>query len=194
MNAATRSSGLKWLINEFDSLILLEDEDASPFLSMELNMKLACFAIASLLFVGAATYGQELSDQQKGPWTALNEQVGFGLNKQWDKQKEYVHPKAILWEEPMPAAVTLDAYDYFCKLQDAYPDVAAWHLVPVNVVVVDDVAIINCYLHLFSKVEKGEQPEEIVWLLHNTWKREEGRWLLLSVRNKQVVPSDKDDD
>ena len=70
-------------------------------------------------------------------------------------------------------------------------DVIAHNMVPVSVVVVDDVAIINFYLHILTKGDKDEQKEMII-RGHNTWKKEKGRWLLLATYNTRVKVENED--
>ena len=55
----------------------------------------------------------------------------------------------------------------------------------MTVIVVEDVAVINAYLHILSRSEDDEQKEKIL-RLHNTWKKENGKWLLLSTFNTNV--------
>ena len=71
-------------------------------------------------------------------------------------------------------------------------DIIAHNMVPVSVVVVDDVAIINFYLHILTKDDEGEQKELII-RGHNTWKKEKGRWLLLATYNTRVETEEDDD-
>jgi ketosteroid isomerase-like protein len=52
------------------------------------------------------------------------------------------------------------------------------------VTVVDDVAIINCYARVLTR--RDGALLESTYRLHNTWKKEDGRWLLLATCNATV--------
>jgi hypothetical protein len=54
-------------------------------------------------------------------------------------------------------------------------------LTPVSVTVVDDVAIINCYVRVLTR--KNGELRGSTYKLHNTWKKEGKRWLLLATCN-----------
>lgn len=62
----------------------------------------------------------------------------------------------------------------------------------LTVTVVDDVAIINCYLQVLTK--KHGKLAQSTYRLHNTWNKEGERWLLLATCNSTVeegVPVNK---
>ena len=55
-------------------------------------------------------------------------------------------------------------------------------------------AIINFYLHVLTRDEDDEDGEQVEQIFrgHNTWKKEDGRWLLLSTYNTMVEAADDD--
>jgi len=151
-------------------------------------MRLVMFA---LVVVGAlSAQAQEMTGPQKEAWTALEEQIELGAKKDWDAMRKYLHPSLSIWGDNIPTPVGLNdkSYRYFTGIdEDA---VEEWYLAPVSVVVVGEVAIINCYYHVFVVDDEGEK-EEVIYRLHNTWKEHEGRWKLLATYNT-LVESDDD--
>lgn len=156
-------------------------------------MRAAFLALIALAVSCPSANAQELTEQQMGPWKALQEQTALGAKKDWAAMKRYLHPKARFWGSQLPSPVTMDAYEYFTKLFDHENEYVAGHLVPVSVVVVDDVAIINCYYHILTKNEDGS-VEETVERLHNTWKKEGSQWQLLATYNTTASSPEVDDD
>ena len=154
-------------------------------------MRLAVLILAAVVVASPPAFGQELTDEQMGPWSALEEQVGLDLKRDWEGAKKFHHPKGCYWGDISPSPVSMKAFPYYTKFRDGEDEVVAHHLVPVSVVVVDDVAIINFYLHVLTRTQKGEQMEKI-GRGHNTWKKEKGRWLLLSTYNTMVETGDDD--
>jgi hypothetical protein len=130
-------------------------------------------------------YGQELTKEQAGPWAALEEQVGLDVKQDWEGMKKFLHPKGNFWGDTSPAPSSMTSYSYYAKLRSGEDEVVAHRLVPVSVVVVDDVAIINFYGYTAVKTKEGRAVERIM-RGHNTWKKENGRWLLLSTYNTEV--------
>ena len=157
-------------------------------------MRSAVLAL-SALFVAFPVFGLELTEKQMGPWSALEEQVGLDIKQDWKGMKKFMHPKGCFWGDNLPAPVSMKSYSYYSKLRNGEDDIVAHHLVPVSVVVVDDVAIINFYCHVLTRTEddeEDEEQEEKIFRGHNTWKKEDGRWLLLSTYNTLVEVKDDD--
>lgn len=150
-------------------------------------MRVAVSMLAVLLFAVSVAKGFELAEEQKQPWNALEEQVALNMQKDLEAEKAYIHPKACIWGDQLPAPISPSPklYSYAQKWLEAQDEVVAHHLVPVSVVVVDDVAIINFYLHMLTK-DKDDKQKEMIIRGHNTWKKEQGRWLLLSTYNTMV--------
>ena len=148
---------------------------------------LAVLGLVSLLCAAApqTTYGQELTKEQAGVWAALEEQVGLDVKQDWEGMKKFLHPKGCFWGDTSPAPSSMTSYSYYGKLRAGEDAIIAHYLVPVSVVVVDDVAIINFYGHTLVKTKDGKTVERIM-RGHNTWKKENGRWLLLSTYNTAV--------
>ena len=154
-------------------------------------MRLAAFALSALFFTWQLACGQELTEAQMGPWSALEEQVGLDIKQDWEGAKKFMHPKGCFWGDNLPAPVSMKSESYYEKLRAGEDEIVAHHLVPVSVVVVDDVAIINFYLHALTKTMDGKQVEKI-YRGHNTWKKENNHWLLLSTYNTTVQTKDND--
>jgi ketosteroid isomerase-like protein len=157
-------------------------------------MRVAVLALALLFIAAPFASGFELTEEQKGPWNALEKQVALDLKKDIKGEMKYLHPKACYWgdDSPAPVSASKKAYSYYQKWLDGQDKVVAHMMVPVSVVVVDDVAIINFYIHILTKDEDGEQ-EELILRGHNTWKKEKGRWLLLSTYNTKVKMEEDND-
>ena len=137
--------------------------------------------VLSLAFVASDGLAQELSKEQMEPWSALQRQVGLYFERDWKEHDKHIHPKIVDWEDRTPSPIHFGddaAKRYWEQLEDGADKVVAHYLVPVSVVVVGDVAIINAHLHMLTKPD-GKTVEEIA-RLHNTWKKGEGRWPLLS--------------
>jgi len=95
-------------------------------------------------------------------------------------------------QSPVPGRVSAKSTSYYKKWMDGQDEIVAHNMIPVSVVVVDDVAIINFYLHILTKDGEGKQNEMII-RGHNTWKKEQGRWLLLATYNTKVKVEEEDD-
>ena len=136
----------------------------------------------TVLALAPMASARELTKQQMEPWSALVEQVGLEVNRDWVAMKQFIHPKGCFWGEFNPHPVSMKSYAYYTTMVSGEDKVVAHRLVPVSVVVVGDVAIINSYLHLLTRPKEGKQVEKIL-RLHNTWKKEGDRWLLLATYN-----------
>lgn len=154
-------------------------------------MRLTLLALSVVLVTSSLAVGQELTKEQMGPWSALEEQIELDAKRDWEATRKFLHPKACLWTDAVPAPISMKGFPYYTKLRDGQDEVVAHHLVPVSVVVVDDVAIINFYLHVLTQTEDGEQVERVL-RGHNTWKKENGRWLLLANYNTRVEKEEDD--
>ncbi len=155
-------------------------------------MRSLLLAMSFVLFATGVN-GQELTSEQSEPWSALKKQVGLFFERDWDEHIKYIHPKYVDWGDTMAASMPLtdEAKKYWEQVQDGTDKVVAFHLVPVAVVVAGDVAIINADLHTLTKPDG--KSVEVLYRLHNTWKKEDGRWLLLATRNKIVAPEAPED-
>jgi len=143
---------------------------------------LAMLLIMSSSFVANA---QELTKKQREPWSALERQVALWFQQDWEEHDKYIHPKEIDWDDTLPTPVTgARAQKYITELLKRTDKVVSHYLIPVTVTVVDDVAIINCYVRVLT--EKDGVSMESTYKLHNTWKKEGDRWLLLATCNSVV--------
>ncbi|NLS98055.1 MAG: hypothetical protein GXX96_38465 [Planctomycetaceae bacterium] len=158
-------------------------------------MRVAVLALSVLFVAAPLAYSLELTEEQKIPWNTLEEQVALDMKKDLDGEMKYLHPKACLWgdQSPVPDSVSAKSISYYKKWLEGQDDIIAHNMIPVSVVVVDDVAIINFYLHILTKDDEGNQKELII-RGHNTWKRENDRWLLLATYNTKVDAEEEDDD
>ena len=156
-------------------------------------MRVTVLALAAFFVAGPLVYGFELTEEQKGPWNTLEEQVALDMKKDIEGEMKYIHPKGCFWRggSPVPGRVSAKSTSYYKKWMDGQDEIVAHNMIPVSVVVVDDVAIINFYLHILTKDDEGEQ-EEMIIRGHNTWKKEQGRWLLLATYNTKVKTEDDD--
>ena len=153
----------------------------------------AVLAIAFLVLGSVNAGAQELTKEQEEPWSALEKQIALFLKRDWEKHDEYIHPKAIIGGDDFPMPVTADRLKKYDEALFADSDeVMAHYLTPVTVTVVGDVAIINAYCQVLTK--KDSKKLESTWRLHNTWKKENGRWRLLATYNAEVRTSETDDD
>ncbi len=157
-------------------------------------MRVAVLALVALFVVASLAPGFELTEEQKGPWKTLEEQVALDMKKDIKGEMKYMHPKACFWgdDSPMPISASKKAFSYYQKWMDGQDKIIAHMMIPVSVVVVDDVAIINFYLQILTEDDEGEQ-EELTIRGHNTWKKEKDRWLLLSTYNTKVKVEEDDD-
>ncbi|MCR9293508.1 MAG: DUF4440 domain-containing protein [bacterium] len=157
-------------------------------------MRSTTLAFMAISMLCSVAFGQELSEEQMGPWKALETQVGLYMKRDWEEHKKYIHPKAIDWWFKHPAPIqTTDKADRYFQIVEEHADKAiAHHMVPVSVVVVGDVAIINAYVHVLTKPE--DKAVETVYQLHNTWKKEGNQWQLLATCNSIASTSEDDDD
>ena len=119
-----------------------------------------------------------------GPLVALEEQVGLDIKQDWEGTKKFMHSKGCFWGDMLPVPVSNKSESYYQKLRAAEDEIPAHHLVPVSVVVVDDVAIINFYLHTLTRPRMVKRGKGISRTQH--LEEGEGRWLLLSTYNTKV--------
>ena len=157
-------------------------------------MRVAVLTLAALFVAARLAYGIELTEEQKGPWNTLEEQVALDMKKDLEGEMKYIHPKACLWgdDSPVPTSVSAKSTSYYKKWMEGQDEIVAHNMIPVSVVVVDDVAIINFYLHILTKDNEGKQ-KELILRGHNTWKKENDRWLLLATYNTKVKAEEDDD-
>jgi ketosteroid isomerase-like protein len=158
-------------------------------------MRVAVLSLVILFIANQLAFGLELTEEQKGPWNTLEKQVALDMKKDLEGEMEYMHPKACFWGfvSPVPVPASAKAYSYYEKWIEGQDDVIAHNMIPVSVIVVDDVAIINFYLHILTKDDEGKQKELII-RGHNTWKKEKDRWLLLATYNTKVKSEEEADD
>ncbi len=156
-------------------------------------MRVAVLTFAAWFVSAALAFGLELTEEQKGPWNTLEEQVALDMKKDIEGEMKYIHPKACLWSDdsPVPTSVSAKSTSYYKQWMEGQDEIVAHNMIPVSVVVVDDVAIINFYLHILTKDSEGKQKEMII-RGHNTWKKENDRWLLLATYNTRVKAEDDD--
>ena len=145
-------------------------------------------AVLSSLFLSSSIcHAQKLTTEQLEPWSILKTQVKMDADQDFESMKQYMHPKGTFWGNHLPHPVSNGSYDYYVKLRAGEDEILAHHLVPVSITVVGDVAIIDAYLHMLTASDEGKQEEKIL-RLHNTWKKENGKWLLLATYNTDVEP------
>lgn len=157
-------------------------------------MRIAALVFTVVMFLASSVSAHDLTDVQKAPWTALEEQVGLWFKQDWEEHRKYLHPKAVDGGEffPVPAQYSDKVEEYFKAFAKADEKVLAHLLVPSVVVVADDVAIIDANLHVLTKPDG--KLKETIYRLHNTWKKHEGRWKLLATCNSIVATGANDDD
>jgi len=142
-------------------------------------------AVLFLISSSCVANAQELTKKQREPWSALERQVALWFQQDWEEHDKYIHPKEIDWGDFLPTPATAArAKKYTTVLLKRTDKVVAHYLIPVTVTVVDDVAIINCYVRVLT--EKDGVSMESTYRLHNTWKKEGERWLLLATCNSIV--------
>jgi ketosteroid isomerase-like protein len=143
-------------------------------------LAIACFSLGVL-----GVNGQELTKQQNEPWSALERQVDLWLKRDWANHEPYMHPRAVILFDTLPSPVSAARMMHYIEaFSDGADEVVSHYLTPVTVTVVDDVAIINCYVRVLTR--KDGELLESTYRLHNTWKKEDGRWLLLATCNATV--------
>lgn len=138
--------------------------------------------------------GTGMTKVEQEVWETLKKQVAKDLDKDWEGMGKYIHPSACFWGDnlPHPVSASPETIDYYAALRASEGKIIAHQLIPVSVVVVEDVAIVNFYGHAIVEGDDDERKEQIV-RGHNTWKKENGRWLLLSTYNTMVTNAVGDD-
>lgn len=157
-------------------------------------MRVFVLTLAAIFVATGLAFGLELTEEQKGPWNTLEEQVALDMKKDVEGEMKYIHPKACLWgdQSPVPDSVSAKSTSYYKQWMDGQDEIVAHNMIPVSVVVVDDVAIINFYLHILTRDRAGKQSEMII-RGHNTWKKENDRWLLLATYNTKAKTEEDDE-
>ena len=143
-------------------------------------------SIIAVLILAATLYAGEFTKEEKEVLETLNTELSHVFADEIDEEAKYNHPRAIYWgtRSPVPAPAS-EKVEELWKLQRANSLVKylGFKIVPLTVVVVGNTAIINAYITVLVKPTPDSEP---VWrqsLLHNTWVKEEGRWLLLANYN-----------
>ena len=157
-------------------------------------MRVSVWTVVALIVSASWTFGFELTEEQREPWATLEAQVALDMKKDVEGEMKYMHPKGCFWGDhsPMPVSTSAKTFSYYAKWLDGLDDIIAHNMIPVSVVVVDDVAIINFYLHILTRNDEGKQKESII-RGHNTWKKEGDRWLLLATYNTKVKSGEYND-
>ena len=150
-----------------------------------MRFKLITAFHVSIILLGLTCHGQDLTTEQMELWSTVETQVKMDANRDFKSMRQYMHPKGSFWGNHLPHPVSNRSYEYYVKLREGEDEIVAHHLVPVSVIVVGDVAILDAYLHILSRTDDDKQEEKIL-RLHNTWKKENGKWLLLATYNTDV--------
>lgn len=150
-----------------------------------MRFKLITAFHVSIILLGLTCHGQDFTTEQMELWSTLETQVKMDANRDFKSMRQYMHPKGSFWGNHLPHPVSNRSYEYYVKLREGEDEIVAHHLVPVSVIVVGDVAILDAYLHILSRTDDDKQEEKIL-RLHNTWKKENGKWLLLATYNTDV--------
>lgn len=152
-------------------------------------MRSAILVVSILCSV--SVHAQEMSADQKEVWNTLEKQVALDVEQDFDAMRDYMHPKGCYWGNMLPAPVreSEKTGKYYAQLRAHEDEIVAHLLVPVTVIVVDDVAIVNFYGHAVTKDEDGESEEKVM-RGHNTWKKHDGRWKLLATYNTTLEDDD----
>ena len=128
---------------------------------------------------------QNWTAEQKEVWKALDDQISTGvkgdLETMWD---EYIHPDCSLWWTAVTVPVDRETAK---KLDTAWFQLGgkyhAFTLTPLTIKVYDDFAILNFYVFGYHSEPGSDEIKQHSVRLHNTWKKENGRWLLLATHN-----------
>ncbi len=80
-------------------------------------MRVAVLAVVTLFVTAPFTLGLELTEEQKGPWNTLEEQVALDMKKDLQGEMKYLHPKGCLWGDQLPVPITPSpkTYSYYTK-------------------------------------------------------------------------------
>ena len=119
---------------------------------------------------------------QKALWKTINEQVDLDFKQEWEEMKSYLHPDGIHWGADMPHPQNSNSYVHYTIIRDSEDKIKSHHLDPITITIVRDTAIVNCVGYLL-RVDKDEKPYQEIFRLHNTWVKENGKWLLLATYN-----------
>lgn len=141
-----------------------------------------------LLLVGlcfVSTFAQNWSAEEKEVWQVLEDQISTGvkgdLETMWEK---YIHPDCSLWSSEIAVPIDLQSAK---KLDTARFQLGmkyhAFTLTPLTIKVYDDFAILNFYVFGYHSEPGSDEIKRHSVRLHNTWKKENGRWLLLATHN-----------
>ena len=143
-------------------------------------------SIIAVLILTVTLYAGDLTEEEKEVLETLNTQLGHVFAGQIDENTKYLHPRFVHWGtfSPVPAPDS-EAGRRLWKLErdNSSAEHLGFEIVPLTVVVVGNTAILNVYLNILMKPKPDSEP---VWrqvLLHNTWVKEKGRWLLLATYN-----------
>ena len=143
-------------------------------------------SVIAILILAATLYAGEFTKEEKEVLETLNTQLSHVFADEFDEEVKYMHPRAIYWGtySPVPNPAS-EKGQILWKLQRANSLVKylGFEMVPVSVVVVGNTAILNVYLNILVKPTPDSEPVWRQTLLHNTWVKEEGRWLLLATYN-----------
>jgi hypothetical protein len=143
-------------------------------------------SIIAVLILTVTLYAGEFTEEEKEVLEALKTQLGHWFAGEYAENAKYMHPRAVYWGTyspiPLPDSENLRSL-WKLRRDKSSEEYLGFEIVPQTVVVVGNTAILNVYLNILMKPKPDSEP---VWrqnLLHNTWVKEKGGWLLLATYN-----------
>lgn len=139
------------------------------------------FILVILILSVSVGFAQQWSAEQKEVWKALEEQSAAWTSGDMDAAEKFLHPDFVFWNNrnAIPGdRATAMALDRAWFGSGARFEVSVH--TPLTILVYDDIAVLNFYARGYL-AQPGEQPRWSTAQLSNVWKKENGRWLLLSV-------------
>jgi len=143
--------------------------------------KATIFAILMFLLFSIPAIAQQWTTQQKEVWKTLEDQIKAFASGDMEANYKFIHPDFVFWNDwnSVPGD-----YETAKKLDSAWFKLGAktyaFTLTPLTILINGDFAVLNFYLRGFRQ-EPGATEVKFVGLrLHNLWKKEGGKWLLLA--------------
>jgi len=143
-------------------------------------------SIIAVLILTVTLYAGELTDAEKEVLETLNTQLGHSFAGEYDEDAKYMHPKGVFWGaySPVPVPASEEGQRLWkLEQENSLIEYLGFEIVPLTVSVVGNTAILNVYLNVLMKPKPDSEPVRRQMLLHNTWVKEKGGWLLLATYN-----------
>ena len=131
------------------------------------------------LLSSAQLFGQEWSEEQQEVWQALENFFELRTNNDAEGIKALIHKDFVGWGWGNYATYDYASMQKWADHMNPKETKYIYHnLKPMEILVIDDIAVLLFYGHFFKTVDDKEMVEQAQFT--NVWKKEGGKWLLIA--------------